>query len=148
MRCVYHFQILKPIRTWVGFGSGIEARNALVLCREQQAVLASSPGHSQILSCSRGEKSVFLHGCEIKSGSGLGTRLEQFFFSLCKRSGLSNYLLQEKVISTYLCKHWCHSHDKMFPSLLLIISSPLLSCTAVYKLCTKLLWSLKFAIGC
>ena len=47
--------------------------------------IASSPGHSQILSRSRGEKSgvasspghsqTFLHGCEIKSGSGLGTRL-------------------------------------------------------------------------
>ena len=32
--------------------------------------LASSQGHSQILSCSCGEPS-FLHGCEIKSGSGL-----------------------------------------------------------------------------
>ena len=32
--------------------------------------LASSPGHSQILS-----RSNFLHGCEIKSGSGLGTRV-------------------------------------------------------------------------
>ena len=37
--------------------------------------VASSPGHSQILSRSRGEKSIFLHACEIKSGSGLGTRL-------------------------------------------------------------------------
>ena len=35
--------------------------------------VASSPGHSQILSRSCGE---FLHGCEIKSGSGLGTRLQ------------------------------------------------------------------------
>ena len=33
--------------------------------------LALSPGHSQILSHSCGENS----GCEIKSGSGLGTRL-------------------------------------------------------------------------
>ena len=33
--------------------------------------LAASPGHSQILSRSHGEKL----GCEIKSGSGLGTRL-------------------------------------------------------------------------
>ena len=32
--------------------------------------LVSSPGHSQILS-----RSCFLHSCEIKSGSGLGTRL-------------------------------------------------------------------------
>ena len=32
--------------------------------------LALFPGHSQILFCSR-----FLHSCEIKSGSGLGTRL-------------------------------------------------------------------------
>ena len=38
---------------------------------KQGLLIASSPGHSQILSCSRGEKS----GCEIKSGSGLGTRL-------------------------------------------------------------------------
>ena len=47
----------------------------------------SSLVHSQILSRSRGEKSIFLHGCEIKSiflhgceiqsGSGLGTRLEE-----------------------------------------------------------------------
>ena len=36
--------------------------------------IASSPGHSQILSRSHGEKSGF-HSCEIKSGSGLGTRL-------------------------------------------------------------------------
>ena len=35
--------------------------------------LASFPGHSQILSHSRREN--FLHGCEIKSGSGLGTML-------------------------------------------------------------------------
>ena len=33
--------------------------------------LALSPGHSQILSRSHGEK----YSCEIKSGSGLGTRL-------------------------------------------------------------------------
>ena len=37
--------------------------------------VASFPGHSQILFRSRGEKSIFLHRCEIKSGSGLGTRL-------------------------------------------------------------------------
>ena len=30
--------------------------------------VASSPGHSQILSCSSKEKSTSLHGCEIKSG--------------------------------------------------------------------------------
>ena len=35
--------------------------------------LASFPGHSQILSRRHGEK---LHSCEIKSGNGLGTRLE------------------------------------------------------------------------
>ena len=40
------------------------------------AELVSSPGHSQILSQSRVEKSQFLHGCEIKSGSELGTRLQ------------------------------------------------------------------------
>ena len=34
-----------------------------------------SPGHSQILSHSCRENSSFLHNCEIKSGSGLGTRL-------------------------------------------------------------------------
>ena len=33
--------------------------------------LASFPGHSQILSRTR----FFFHGCKIKSGSGLGTRL-------------------------------------------------------------------------
>ena len=37
----------------------------------------SSLVHSQILSRSRGEKSIFLHGCEIQSGSGLGTTLEK-----------------------------------------------------------------------
>ena len=37
--------------------------------------VALSPGPTQILSRSRGEKSGFLHGCEIKSGLGLGTRL-------------------------------------------------------------------------
>ena len=37
--------------------------------------IASSPGPTQILSRSRREKSIFLHGCEIKSGWGLGTRL-------------------------------------------------------------------------
>ena len=59
---------------------------------QQWTPLALSPGHSQILSHSSGEKSsppfpvrnvvlvpgllpIFLHGCKIKSGSGLGTRL-------------------------------------------------------------------------
>ena len=37
--------------------------------------VASFPGHSQILSHSGGKNSSFLHSCEIKSGSGLGTRL-------------------------------------------------------------------------
>ena len=39
--------------------------------------LASFPGYPQILSRSRGKKSapIFLHSCEIKSGSGLGTRV-------------------------------------------------------------------------
>ena len=37
--------------------------------------LASSPGHSQILSHSL---LIFLHDCEIKSGSGPGTRLGPF----------------------------------------------------------------------
>ena len=37
--------------------------------------LASSPGHSQILSRSHGEISGEGCSCEIKSGSGLGTRL-------------------------------------------------------------------------
>ena len=36
--------------------------------------IALFPGHSQILSRSCGEP-IFLHSCEIKSGSGLGTRL-------------------------------------------------------------------------
>ena len=35
----------------------------------------SSPGHSQSLSCSCGEKTGFLHSCKIKSGSGLGMML-------------------------------------------------------------------------
>ena len=35
---------------------------------------SSSPGHAHILSRSHGEN-WSLHGCEIKSGSGLGTRL-------------------------------------------------------------------------
>ena len=34
----------------------------------------SFPDHSQISSCSRGETPNFSHSCEIKSGSGLGTR--------------------------------------------------------------------------
>ena len=38
-------------------------------------LLASSPDHSQILYRSRGEKTIFLHGCKIKSGSGLGMKL-------------------------------------------------------------------------
>ena len=38
-------------------------------CAGSSFDLASSPGHSQILSCSR------LYGCETKSGSGLGARL-------------------------------------------------------------------------
>ena len=40
---------------------------------------ASFPGHSQISSDSRscGENSSFLHSYEIKSGSGLGTRLHR-----------------------------------------------------------------------
>ena len=36
-------------------------------------LLASSPGHSQ--SYLAAVENDFLHGCEIKSGSGLGTRL-------------------------------------------------------------------------
>ena len=47
--------------------------------------IASSPGHSQILSRSRGE--IFLHGCEIKSGSGLGTRLCVSLVPRLPRSG-------------------------------------------------------------
>ena len=60
------------------------------------------------------------------------------FFSLCKRSGylpltihykrksfLPLSLVPERLGTRlfYLCKHWRHSHDKMFPSLLLLISS-------------------------
>ena len=58
----------------------------------RQELLASSPGHSQLLSRSHGENQVkvsiiatsrarngllpiFLHGCEIKSGSSLGSRV-------------------------------------------------------------------------
>ena len=40
--------------------------------------VASSPGPSQILSRSRGK----IHGCEIKSGRGLGTRLWAMFINL------------------------------------------------------------------
>ena len=47
------------------------------------SAVAPSPGHSQILSRSRREKSVLLHGCEIKSGSGLGTRLAAQYCMLC-----------------------------------------------------------------
>ena len=47
----------------------------LQLIAQTHCLLASSPGHSQILSHSHGEKSGFLHGFEIKSRSGLGTRL-------------------------------------------------------------------------
>ena len=39
----------------------------------------SLAGHSQILSRNRGE--YFLQGCEIKSGSGLGTRLLYVVYS-------------------------------------------------------------------
>ena len=49
--------------------------------------LASSPGHSKILSHSCGEKSVH-HGCRIKSRSSLGTRLA------------TNYALDEEVMKT------------------------------------------------
>ena len=44
------------------------------------SILASSPGHSQILSHSRGE---------IKSGSGLGTRLQLYYIAYqeCIRTG-------------------------------------------------------------
>ena len=42
-------------------------------------LLASSPDHSQILYDSRGEKLIFLHSCEIKSGSGLGMRLSIYY---------------------------------------------------------------------
>ena len=38
-------------------------------------LLTSLPGHSQIFSRSCGEKMIFLHSCEIKSRSGLGTIL-------------------------------------------------------------------------
>ena len=42
-------------------------------------LLALSPGHSQILYRSRGEKLYFLHSCKIKSGSGLGMRLSIYY---------------------------------------------------------------------
>ena len=53
--------------------------------------LVSSQGHSQILSSSRGEP-IFLEGSEIKSGSGLGTRLA------------TNYAPYEEVMKTL--SHW------------------------------------------
>ena len=46
----------------------------LQIRNEGDSILASFPGHSQILSRSCGEN---LGSCEIKSGSGLGTRLPQ-----------------------------------------------------------------------
>ena len=48
--------------------------------------LASSPGHSQILSCSHGEKLGEGCSCKIKSGSGLGTRLLEPSFWLLPQS--------------------------------------------------------------
>ena len=42
-------------------------------------LLALSPGYFQILYCSRGEKPIFLHSCEIKSGSDLGMRLSIYY---------------------------------------------------------------------
>ena len=42
-------------------------------------LLASSPGHFQILYRSCGEKTIFLHSCEIKSGSGMGMRLSIYY---------------------------------------------------------------------
>ena len=52
--------------------------------------LASCPDHSQILSRSHGE--IFFNGCKIKSGSGLGTRLDYShvqlqWLVLCRNSG-------------------------------------------------------------
>ena len=47
-------------------------------------VIASFPGHSQILSRSCGENSQLwrkLHSCEIKSGSGLGMRQVMYVWS-------------------------------------------------------------------
>ena len=53
--------------------------NMCVFMTRCMFLIASSPGHSEILSRSRGEKSIFLHGCEIKSGSGLGKRLYSWY---------------------------------------------------------------------
>jgi len=55
--------------------------------KERSWWLVLSQGHSQILFCSRGEP-IFLAGSDIKSGSGLGTRLA------------TNYAPYEEVMKT------------------------------------------------
>ena len=54
------------------FGGTAECVQTKVYCAY---TLTLSLGHSQTLSRSCGEKVIFLYSCEIKSGSGLGTRL-------------------------------------------------------------------------
>ena len=66
----YYFLVLVVIPPGLEFYEVTHSYSSrLFLCtlgKQYSIVVASSPGHSQILS---------LHGCEIKSGSGLGTRL-------------------------------------------------------------------------
>ena len=76
-------------------------------CGNRHPSLASSPGHSQILSRSP----IFLHGCEIKSGSGLGTRLTPSPKPSSEHAQTHTHAHTQ--FTSLLCSllsniHWCH----------------------------------------
>ena len=65
-----------------GMSAYLFVSNLCLLCSGGcHNILASFPGHSQILSRSHGEKSS-LHSCEIKSGSALGARLIMYYWKV------------------------------------------------------------------
>ena len=74
--------------------------------------LVWSQGHSQILSCSHGEP-IFLEDGDIKSGSGLGTRLA------------TNYTPYEELMKTLshcleTCLHRTHQYRRKLRSVRLL----------------------------
>ena len=103
--------------------------------------LASSPGHSQILSRS-------YYGCEIKSGSGMGMRLAIGYFSDLgpiqnvtshAAKADSNWMFQSVELcsplpaapsSGLLCysRLLCHPLVTVIPSIFLCLASPMRTC--------------------
>ena len=74
---------------------------------DQTFRLASFPGHSQILS-----HSYFLHSCEIKSGSGLGTRLHFGHYTVVLISAIQSFftfLHLPLIPATFRCCIYSHA---------------------------------------